>query len=114
MKQWESIAALDLDPDYPPAHRPLGYLAATRGDWSEAVSYYDRFASYGGEEALKALKMRIRVRRRLNRGPSEIDRVLTETLALHEDDLHLATMKRPSEARNRVWRACRRSGRTDP
>lgn len=89
----EFRAAFDLDPNYAPAHRALGYSAALRGEWSEAVEYYDRFAALGSEEALEALDMRIRLRRRLNRPPSEIDRVLTETLVLYEDALQLAIMK---------------------
>jgi tetratricopeptide (TPR) repeat protein len=72
-------AALEIDPDYGPVYRALGYRAATRKEWSEAVSQYDRFASFGAEEALEVVGERIRLRRRLGHDPGEIRRILAET-----------------------------------
>lgn len=82
-------AALELDPNYGPAYRALGYHASMRGQWAEAVGYLDRFASLGAEQALEALEERIRLRHLLGRDTQESIRLLDELAALHPDDLYL-------------------------
>jgi tetratricopeptide (TPR) repeat protein len=72
-------AALDIDPDYAPAHRALAYSAVLRGNWQNALQEYDRFASLGTDEALEAVEPRIRIRRLLGRTAAEIDSVLSQT-----------------------------------
>jgi len=86
-------AALDIDPDYAPAYRALAYSAVIRGDWSDALNAYDRFASLGADEALEAYEQRIRIRRVLGRGPSEIDRILEETHEQWPDAVPLITLR---------------------
>jgi tetratricopeptide (TPR) repeat protein len=82
-------AALDLDPDYAPVYRALGYEAIMRRDWLDALDAYDRFASFGGEAALEAAETRIRIRRVMGRSPSEIDGVTSQTRQLLNDSTAL-------------------------
>jgi tetratricopeptide (TPR) repeat protein len=86
-------AALELDPEYPPAHRALGHVAATGGRWTDALEHFDRFASLGSQEALEAIEPRLRLYRRLNREPRELNRLLDEARDLHPDVMYLELLQ---------------------
>jgi len=71
--------ALELEPDYPPAVRALAFRLQAMGQVSEAVTLYDRYASFGPEQASETLSDRVRLRRALGRDPADVEAVLVET-----------------------------------
>ncbi len=53
--------ALEIDPDYAWAHLALGYQLATRGELSEALASYERYATSSPEAGAEVLRSRARV-----------------------------------------------------
>ena len=86
-------ASLDLEAEYPPTIRALGYRAFSMENWSQAITHYDRYASFGAVEALEVYEERTRLRRRLGKARSEMDGVLAETIQLNPEELGLDMLR---------------------
>ncbi len=77
--------ALELDPNYGPVFRALGYEAAQDGDWALALEHYGRYAALDPEGGVDALDERVRIRRRLGKPADETASLITTMAASGHD-----------------------------
>jgi len=74
-------SALELDPDYPPVYRALGYHAQQAGKWATAFEHYQRYAAVDPEGGVDMLDERVRIGRRLGKPGPEMTSLLTNAAA---------------------------------